>query len=40
MNLILKSYDILKYENLSLSDRNVLEQFIESIFNNKKDKDI
>ena len=40
MNLVLKSCDILKYENLSLSDRNVLEQFIESIFNNKKDKDI
>ncbi len=40
MNLVLKSCDILKYENLSLNDRKVLEEFIESIFNNKKDKDI
>ncbi len=39
MNLVLKSCSILNYEGLSLNDRTILENFIDSILNNKKEKE-
>ena len=39
MNLVLKSCNILNYEGLSLNDRTILENFIDSILNNKKEKE-